>query len=307
MAYESLGRLRDLQSPESIAELRAALGGVSLLAARAAEIAADNGLRELIPDMIAAFERFMVDGEKVDKQCNAKSAIATALNGLEYMGGEVFLAGARHIQMEPVLGGRVDTAINLRCTCASGLARIEHPDTYYVLTELLADAERAVRIAAVKALTYLGSPESELLIRLRVLTGDKEFEVIEECFAGLMTMAPDRSLGFISRFLMSGDPAIVESAALAIGNSRITSAYDVLRQSWEDDPSPSVRRMLLLPIALVRSREAFDFLLQVLRAADPKTAQTALSALSLYVDDESVRAIEEVIAARGDLRESTFP
>ncbi|MDO8586015.1 MAG: hypothetical protein Q7T82_03150 [Armatimonadota bacterium] len=318
-AYRNLERIASGQiDDESISELKRALNGKGgLLAAKAAEIVGSRNLRDLIPDMIAAFERFARDGAKTDKQCAAKIAIADVLNKLEYMGDEVFLAGAYHAQSEPSFGMPIDSAIKLRCACAYGLARIGHPNAHHVLADLLVDPEDGVRVrftnpdpevdaeyevraAAAKALAYMGTPEAELLLRLKVLTGDKRLEVISECFTGLMAMAPDRSLDFVGRFLQSDNPPMAESAALAIGTSRAPGAYDALRRGWDANLSPAFRRILLLPMALARSDEGFDFLIEVLRKADGKMASEALRALSLYADDDSVRRIGEAVKARGE-------
>jgi HEAT repeat protein len=300
--YHALERLgRAPISGEAIAQIKRALAGSSsLLASKAADIVGEKGLQELAPDLISAFDRFMADGGRADKQCQAKTSIVNALNTFEYLGDSVFLAGARHVQMEHGYGEPQDAAVNLRCNCAYGLARISHPDAHYVLAELLVDKERAVRSAAARALTYLGSPESELMLRLRVLTGDSEPEVTSECFAGLMTMAPERSLEFVSRYLGSDDLTIVECAALAIGGSHMPQAFDALRTCWEDNLSPAVRRAILLPIALVRSDDAFDFLLEVVRESDTRTAAQAIPALSLYADERSLARTRETVKARGD-------
>lgn len=286
-------------SQESVAELKRVLGGRnSLLAGMAAEIAARWGREELIPDMIAAFDRFLVDGAKVDKQCNAKIAIVNALSKLEFRGDEVFLKGARYIQMEPAFGKPVDTAVDVRIGCAYALARLEHPDALYVLTELLVDSQPGVRAAAAKALGYLGRPESEHLLRLKALTGDADPDVIRECFESLIAMAPERSLDFIGQFLESKEPAVAQYAALAVGESRLSRAYDILRECWDDNISPEVRRMLLLPIALIRSDEAFNFLLEVVRHANVKMASEAVSALNIYASEENIRKIGEIVDVR---------
>lgn len=286
---------------ESVAEIRRALtGSNSLLVSKAAEIIGSRRLHDLIPEMTAAFDRFMVDGPKTDKQCKAKIAIINALNELEFMGDSVFLTGVRHVQMEPSFGNFVDTAVKLRSGCAFGLARINHPDVYYILTELLVDEEYPVRSAAAMALAYLGTQESELMLRLKVLTGDSESEVISECFVGLMTMVPDRSLEFVSRYLRDDDLAIAEYAALAIGGSRISQALDTLRKCWDEDPSPAMRRALLLPIALIRSDEAVDFLAEAICSADVRTASQAVSALSLYADGHSVNKVHDAVKARNN-------
>jgi HEAT repeat protein len=301
-AYDALNRIESRpMTEESAEELRSALNSsTSLLVSMAADIAGRNGLRTLIPEMIAAFERFMINGAKNDKQCNAKTSIVNALNNLGYMGDEVFPVGAYYIQMEPAFGDPVDTAVNLRCSCAYGLARSEHPEVNYILTDMLDDKDHNVRAAAIKALAYLGTPESEVLLRFKALVGDKEAEVISECFTGLMTMSSKRSLDFVARFLTSGDSTIQEFAALAIGASRIPRAYDKLRECWDDDLSPTKRSKLLLPIALVRTDEAFNFLLGILRRADVNIASEAISALSLYTDEESFNKIRETVVARDD-------
>lgn len=284
-----------------IYDLKSVINGTnSLLVSKAVDIAGQANLQQLIPDMVSAFFRFMVNGAKNDKQCNAKNAIAKALLDMNFLGDEIYLAGAHYKQMEPALGGRIDTATELRCNCAYGLAKIDHPDAHFVLTDLLVDDELVVRTAAAKALTYLGTPESELLLRLKVLSGKEEIEVISECFSGLMTMSPKRSLDFVRRFLYSDNPAVVECAALTIGQSHIPQAFEVLKDCWDNNIGSNVRASILLPIAIIRNEDAFDFLLKVLRASDTKLASNTLSALSLYADDESVNKIRQVVIAKGD-------
>lgn len=301
-AYHSLGRLENgAMSGEAVAEItRALTSSSSLLVSRAADIVGDRRLQELIPEMVSAFDTFMVDCERSDKQCKAKISIVNALNTLEYMGDSIFLIGVRHVQMEPAYGGPVDTAVKLRSGCAYGLARINHSDTHFILADLLVDKEHQVRAAAAKALAYLASPESELMLRLKVLTGDTDPEVISECFVGLMTIIPGRSLEFVSRFLESEESIIVEYAALAIGGSHVPQALDVLRTCWDSNPSPAARRAILLPIALVRSDDAVDFLTEVVSSSDIRTASHALSALRLYADDRSMNKIRAAVKTRNN-------
>ncbi|MEN6370527.1 MAG: HEAT repeat domain-containing protein [Armatimonadota bacterium] len=302
VSYKSLVRIESgPMTDESLAVLKSAINGnTSLLASKATDIAADFGLHELIPDMLSAFGRFMIDGVHNDKLCNAKISIVNALNKLEYMGDEVFRKGAYYIQMEPAYGKPIDAAVKVRIGCAYGLARIIHSDTPYILTDLLVDTDPKVRAAAAKSLSYLGNPESELLLRFKVLTGDEEPDVVHECFEGLISMAPERSLDFVSRYLRADDAAITQSAAIAIGNSRLSRAYDMLREYWDDFPSSSTRRMLILPIALVRSTESFNFLLEVVRNADKKTAAEAIDALRIYPSEDNVAQIREAVESRND-------
>lgn len=301
-AYDTLSRIgRGPMSDDAMSALRGALSGrTSLLASLAADIVAHRNIHDLIPDMISAFDYYLAGGAKVDKQCSAKISIINALNKLDYLGNEVFRKGARHIQMEPVFGGHVDTAVQLRSGCAYGLARTSDPEAVYILTELLVDADPGVRSAAAKALTYLGLPESEVLLRLKVLTGDKEPGVTRDCFDGLMAMAPDRSLDFVARYLQSEDPAISQYAALAVAGSRLPRAFEVLRECWDTLVLPAAKTVLLVPIALIRRDEAFEFLVDVVRTSDKRVAAEAISALCMYTDSDSVRQIREAVESRRD-------
>ncbi len=156
---EALHRLRQEPLCEaSVQELRRVLGGKSSHAAgKAAQIAGELEIGALAGDLVAAFDRFMIDPVKSDPGCRAKTATADALYRLGQADAGVFLRGIRHVQMEPVYGGRVDTALDLRGTCALGLVRMGYADVRCELADLLADPEAPVRAAAARALAYHGS------------------------------------------------------------------------------------------------------------------------------------------------------
>ena len=81
---ERLKALRDEKaSPAVAAELQKFLRDASNhVVAVAAALAARLQLRELAPEMVAAFERFMIEPTETDKTCSAKTAIIDALNEL---------------------------------------------------------------------------------------------------------------------------------------------------------------------------------------------------------------------------------
>ena len=102
-------------SPEQKAELRKRIGDRSnLVVAAAAAIAGEGTLVGLAGDLVAAFDRFLVNPLKDDKLCRAKVAIVQALDRMEHQGPDVFLRAARHVQFEPVWGGTEDSAPPLR-------------------------------------------------------------------------------------------------------------------------------------------------------------------------------------------------
>ena len=107
---------------EAIAQLRGALAHSSnFIVAKAARLIAEAGLFPLLPDTLAAYDRFFVDAVKNDPQCWAKNALVKTLVQLEHRQKDAYLRGLRHHQMEPTWGGQSDTAGALRGACTHAL------------------------------------------------------------------------------------------------------------------------------------------------------------------------------------------
>src|SRR5262245_38739530 len=87
------------RTSESTLELRRYLAdGSSLIVAEAAKIIREQAVPEMAGDLVAAFDRFMIDPEESDKQCRAKIEIVDTLNRLEYADLDVFVRGVTHRQ-----------------------------------------------------------------------------------------------------------------------------------------------------------------------------------------------------------------
>ncbi|MHB9133837.1 MAG: HEAT repeat domain-containing protein [Armatimonadota bacterium] len=289
---------RDTATPE---RLGAWLQDASnVVAARAAEVMTREGMTACLPALREAFLRLVSHPQpaSVDKLCRAKEAIIQALDALGNADPDPYMLGMRHVQMEPVYGGSADTAPVLRGYCAIALARTGYPEAYFALTPLLFDPEPQPRSAAISALCYLGGAQSELLLRAKVLAGDANPDIISECFAGLLTLEPDRSLPFLTDYLHQKDRALVELAALALGNSRLDAAFPLLRAYWEENSDLDLRKTLLLAMALTRREDAFAYLLALMRDEGGTTAVLTCDALALYGVDRKYRErIEAVVAA----------
>ncbi len=255
----------------------------------------------LAPDLVEAFDRLMRDAAKLDPGCKATIAIVQALVQLEDAAAKVYFTGIRHVQKEGSFGPPVDAAAPLRGFCARGLARMGHPDALLECVTLLADSEIPARTGAIRAIADSGRPDGVLLLRLKTLLGDREIEVIGECFSALLSLDPAGSVEFVAKFLNSGGDGIPEQAALALGESRQTAAFSVLRDVWERGGARELRRTLLTAIALLRVDEALEFLLERLRSESGPVAADALAGLVFYARDEAVATrIEEIIRQRGD-------
>ena len=90
---------------DGIEHVRKALGhDNNYLVAKAARIVGDNVLLALLPEVLAAYNRFFENAVKSDPQCWAKNALIKAVVALECREPKVYLRGLRHIQEEPVWG-----------------------------------------------------------------------------------------------------------------------------------------------------------------------------------------------------------
>lgn len=292
--------LRELETgPELFDALRRALGDASEhVVARAAEIAGDRELRELEDALIAEFERLAPHGAERDKGCVAKAAVVEALVRIGSDASDLYLRAVRIVQTEPVFGGRVDTAAGMRGAACMGLVRSAHPRAYEHLAELLADPEVQARVGAAEAAEH-GAPHVVVpLLRLRAVAGDPEPRVVGACFAALLDVAPQESLGFVARFLDGAADEVQEAAALALGESRLPEALPILTAWHARAPFRDAERVALLAISLLRSEEAFAHLLGVVRDAPTGTARHALAALAPHCERETLRE-RALAAARG--------
>ncbi|HLK19032.1 MAG TPA: hypothetical protein VKT81_08750 [Bryobacteraceae bacterium] len=253
----------------------------------------------LAQNLASAFLEWMKNPAERDPGCKALTIIAKTLAAMDHPAAAAYLAGVRHVQMEASFGPKVDTASALRGLCAQGLVRMTHPDALLHCVTLLADPEVPARAGAVRAISESGQVAGVLLLRYKALIGDKDDEVMAECFAGLLRLAPAESLEFVAGFLGSGLEEIAERAALALGESRLAAAFPVLRESWHATSQATLRRTLLLAMAMLRLDEAVEFLLVRLEEDGEKSALGALAALALYGRDDAVRGrVQEILEKR---------
>ena len=290
-ALEQLEKIRDdPRAASSITTLRTALAGKSShVAAKAAKLAGEFELEMLARDMVAAFDRLLINPVKSDPGCAGKTAIADALYRIGTAEAGIFRRGIRHVQMEPVYGGKADTAVELRGACALGLVRMHHPDGIVEIAELLADREAPARRMAARALAYAEDPAAAPLLRLKALVGDDEPQVLGECLLALLAIAPVASIEFVARFL-DRPPELAEAAALALGGSRVKEALPILIGWWERTFDPTLRRSALLAIAMLKQDEAIEFLLSLVGDGAAMHAGAAIRGLALYRHDPKLRA-----------------
>jgi len=300
---QALRRVRDEPgSDASRSELRGVLASDgSHAVARAAALVGELELEALVPELVEAFPRFFDDLPKADPGCSAKTAIVEALRRLGRDEAELYRRAARHVQMEPVFGGRVDTAVDLRGAAALALAETGGPDVLGLLAELLADPEPPVRISAARAVAGLGSPAGVPLLRLKALVPDPEPRVVSECLLALLRLDARGERAFVEGFLEKRDE-LAEAAAEALGESRLPEAFATLRAWLPSAARRGLSRTALLAVASLRRDEAVDWLLSLVRDEPAALAREALQALGSLGAEALGERAREAAKARPELQ-----
>jgi len=301
---DRLSELRGERTPAAVEEFRRALKHRSnLVAAKAAKIARESRMTELVPDLVACFERFMRDPGKLDKRCAAVTEIVSALYEMDFVEPGIYLRGIRHVQLEASFGPPVDEAAKLRAQCALGLVRTQHPEALTRLVDLLADPEPQARIGAIRALAACGGDKGALLLRFKAHTGDREAEVLGECLSGLLEADFEHSLELVRNFVNDEDEEIAEVAILTLGRQRRPEAFAVLRDKWERTVNPVLRKTILTAMATARLDQATEFLIDLIRDTTTSTAVEVIRLLLRFHKDERVREqVNAAVEQRGEIQ-----
>lgn len=298
----------------AIEQIRKALNHRNnFIVSKAAKLAAEAQLTALLPEALAAYDRFFVDAEETDPQCWAKNALVKALVAFEHRDKDAYLRGLRHHQMEGTWGGVTDTAGTLRGECAQALVNcvgLSDHELQSTLLELFADPDKAVRVEAARAIGNVGGPGAVLLLRLRALLHKgEEPEVLGACYSALLDLEGGRAIPFVAGYLDEGDDLSGEAAfALAETHKPEALAALIARKSRGAGPLGSnLRRgdfarndswfdgILLSAIALSRLPEAMDYLVAMIER-DEREAPAAIEAIGRAApSDETRTRVEKAV------------
>lgn len=282
--------------------LRSALRDHSLIAAQAASIIAERDFFQLTPAVAAALEERFDSKKHPDPGCNAKLSMAKALYELGYREESLYLRGVRTVQFEAVWGGKEDVAGPLRATCALGLVASGSSELMVTLADLLADPVADARLGAVRALAATAQPAAIPLLRYKAQIGDENQQVVYECMLALLKTAPSTSLELVSALLQGDNAMTAEMAALALGESRHPQAAGILIDWHAQLVEPERRHPILTALALLRTDDAQEYLLELVATAPKGVALDAAQALSVYRSDLTLwQRVERRILRRNDL------
>jgi HEAT repeat protein len=290
----------------------------NFLVSKAAKLVAEAEAVALLPEVLAAYERFFHDPAKTDPKCWAKEALANALVKLEHRGKDEYLRGLRHHQMEASWGPPVDSAGGLRATCADALVMcpgISDGELVGTLLEALVDDDKSVRVEAARAIGNVGGMGAALALRLRALMGPVKPdvdtpEVLGAVYAALLSIEQVEAIPLVAAVLEDGDDLAAE-AAFALAETRLPEALAVLIARMRGSGMGGVRQAepdawfavaLTSAIAMTRLPEAFDFLIGLVER-ESRQASAALDALGRTAPSTELRArIEKAVERTGSER-----
>lgn len=255
MAQRVEDRLHELEllradplAASSLAQLRRTLADRSnLIAAKAAALIEEFEIQALAGDVARAFDRFLEGGAKLDPQCWAKNALIKALKRLNHQDHERYLRAFRYTQREPVFGGSEDTAVTLRGEAALALIQCRDLRDFDLLNHLVeswADPEPNVRIDIARAIGSLERPEAVLLLKTKILCGDRECRVVGYCFEALLGAGGAGQLPFVLRFVHEGSEELRWEALGAMAATHLAEALDQLIEWIEKGPQSLAERTL---------------------------------------------------------------
>lgn len=271
--------------------------------ARAAALVEEAHILDLAPKLASAFHRFMIDAPKLDRGCEAVTAIAKALYTLDQHDYDVYAKGARHRQMEGGYGTPIDSAQALRGVCAMGLSQIRRPDVLDELVLMLTDESPSVRGAAARAVSCAATSDIAIpLLKLRLYCGDDEIEVLAECMSAMLSSSFSRSLATVMHQLESGSNTRSEAAAIALGSVRDDRVFDALRDKWDKTALPAMRRRILQAMSTSRTEKSLDFLYELASDGSPATAKESAKALLLHLHDPRILGrLQEIAEKRKEI------
>jgi hypothetical protein len=314
-ALQKISELRaDGSSGENVAALRKAIQKqAGVVVAKAAEVAAEWNAAKLAQDLHDAFYRLSKNGLEDDPQCWGKAAIIKALYDLAWQDTKVFVDACKTIQLEPVYGGKGDSAVNIRTAAIQALAQLPTADTLTVintLADLLADESSKVRAEAARACVYCQPLLVSPLLRLKVRSGDAEPRVLGVCFDTLLIAHPDSETvnlvleyatpkPLLKRLATSQD--VVQSEAIAsLASSGLAEAVNAATKLYPTLDA-QLRRVLLTSLGGSNASEAFNFLCSIVKNAPANEAKWGLEALnSKLYDPDSKVMIRRYLAERND-------
>lgn len=262
-----------------------------MVVARAASLAVEWFESSLVETMVACFYRLSKQGASTDSQCWGKTALVKALQELAWQDTQLYIEGCRTVQLEPVHGGKEDTAVALRIASLNALMQslvVDKNILMMLLADLLADESKRVRAEAANLSSYAPPTMAAPLLRLKIHLGDADTRVLGNCFDSLLSLMPNQeSMSLIHSYTFNND-ALQAEALAALASSSLSEAVSLVISDYETYVDFQLKRIILTSLSLSITTEALHFLLDKL--SDSRTeASVALEALKPKLHDLTLK------------------
>ncbi len=300
---EALKRIRQGASDESTSSVidRSLKDGNWLVVSEACEAVVQLGMRDVSEPLLAIWPRFVENAIKRDPGCRAKEAALKALDHMELLDPDPFLAAVRYRQFEPVLGGKVDTAGGLRVRALQALLRMAYSKAALFAGELMADCDAQVRAGVAQAIGFYADKHCAPLLVCKLRGGEDDPTALLECALALLTIDIDFGLGLLLPYLAGSSELYRETAALAFGQCRDSKATQALLEWAEGVSIDGDHRLAIRALGLSRHESARRYLLGLLESGAIVRARAAAEALAIHRYDRQLsELVRETAAKRGN-------
>lgn len=231
--------------------------------------------------LVAAFDRFLINGPETDSQCWAKLELIRTIHAVGHRDAAVYLRAFHCVQLEAVWGGKADTAAAIRTFAAMALleTNLPIPDMLRELVGGLFDAAHLVRMESITALATINRWEAELVLRQKMLAGDERIEVTGAAMFALVELNEPGAIELVTTQLSHSNHDVALEAYAALAQCRHAQAFAVIRDQWKQKLDNDTRRTILFALGASPREEAVEFLLRVLEHESLALAGCAISAL----------------------------
>jgi HEAT repeat protein len=214
----------------------------------------------------------------------------TALDCLEVLDPGPFVTAVRYRQLEPAMGGSVDTAGGVRVRSVLALLRMVHADAALLAGELMADSDPQVRASVARGLGHYADRSLAALLTYKLHCGDEDPVVLAECATSLLAVAGPYGVDRVASLLSGDDEILRETAALALGQSRDSAALARLLAWVEQSAFDRDFKLGIRALGLSRHEAARQYLLGLVAEGSQARAAAAVEALAVHAYDETLRA-----------------
>jgi hypothetical protein len=277
-----------------------------LVVSEACEVVVQLGLRDLAEQLTAIGPRFCENAVKRDPGCRAKLAALKALDFMELLDPDPFLAAVRYRQFEPSPGGRVDIAGPVRQRALLALMRMAHSKAALFAGELMADDDAQVRAGVAHAIGHYADASALALLAYKLRSGDNDPGVLLECALALLSADFEFGLGLLVPNLSDSDELNRETAALALGQCRDPKATEALAKWAKSVSIDSDHRLAIRALGFSRHDQARHYLLGLIKSGPMLRARAAAEALAVHrYDPQLCQLVRDAAEKRGntELRE----